>query len=195
MILLKDIIEEKTVNINQNYFPWFNLPGESTDDIILDKEDIVTTGITSTTHFDFLENMINNSLHTIKLSSLLFDDERLADLLIGAAQRLKGGVYVLTSSLNYKLLDEYNYSKTDTNRHLDVIRKFEGTLVLVKIVPNLHAKFAIFDSQIGIVGSANLTVNSLHNVPELGVKIKGEQLKSIETLFDILWYQYSEKNS
>ncbi len=160
----------------------------------LSNPNIITTGFTSNTHFDYIEKSISSCENNVKLATFIFDDLDMADLLLETAKRLNGGVYVLTSIIDDKLRREQGYSKSDINRHLEVLRKLENSPVIVRCVNGLHAKFWIFDSKEVVITSANLTKNSLKYVPELGFPIRTK--KSVDKLifeFNNMWLNVASK--
>lgn len=153
---------------------------------------ILTTAVTDKSHYEKLDEMISQSKVRIKLSTFLFDDIDAAKLLIEAAKRLKGGVYILTSIITDKIRRDYGYSKGDMNRHLEVLKVLDTSPVSVRCVDGLHAKFWIFDDEKAVVTSSNLTINSLNRVPELGLLLtKIETVKQLVYEFNNLWLNFS----
>lgn len=192
MILLTSIIEEYEVSPrNRKKYIIFRKKGKSAP-IDITNESIFTTAVTDKSHYDKLDEMIAQSQVSIKLSTFLFDDIDTAKLLIDAAKRLKGGVYVLTSIITDKIRRDYGYSKRDMNRHLEVLKVLDKAPVSVRCVDGLHAKFWIFDDEIAVVTSSNLTVNSLNRVPELGLLLtKIKTVKHLVYEFNNLWLNFS----
>ena len=193
---MKEIIEQEEAKIRyKKQYLILHTGSEIENDTIYDQR-IVTSGITTQSHYEVLKQEIDDAKETIMLSTFLFDDIDLAHLLIKAADRLKGGVYILTSILDDKLLDEYNFNKSDRNKHLEVIRLLQGTRVSVKSVPHLHAKFWTIDSKRAVVTSANLTERSLREVAELGVIIaNAESVRQLEHYFQRLWFEFATEKA
>ncbi len=192
MTLLTNIIEKYEVSPRdrENYII-FKKKANSAP-IHISNESIFTTAITENTHYEKLDVMVAQSKFRIKLSTFLFDDIDTAKLLIKAAKRLKGGVYVLTSILTDKIRRDYGYSKTDINRHLEVLKLLDKSPVNVRCVNGLHAKFWIFDDEKAVVTSSNLTLNSLNKVPELGLLLTKEgTVKHLVYEFNNLWMNFA----
>lgn len=189
-------IEEYQVelNVKGEYFYLSPVDSPVTPSSEFENPNISITFRHQQTHFDLLKELISNSNKTIKLATFLFDDFEVAKLLIDAAQRLKGGVYILTSVLDNKILYDFGYSKDDENKHLEILRMLEESFVELRCVPGLHAKFWVFDEEVAVITSANLTQRSISIVPELGFKILDlDQVRYLNYLFNRLLVEFATK--
>ena len=187
-------IEEHQINLKDKRRYFILTPsGIGLNDLVL-SNNVISTSITNLSHFDKLNELVENSHHTIKLSTFLFDDVDLAEVLIQASYRLKGGVYILTSILDRNLRDAFGYTKDQENKHLKVLKLLEKSPVAVRCVPGLHGKFWSFDNKIGVITSANLTTNSLHNVTELGIIMTNDdEVNYLNYLFNRLWTEFPKR--
>lgn len=136
--------------------------------------------------------LIGNAKSYIKTANFFFQDSKLNDALLKAAER---GVAIFVLS-NLKG-DEERGNKIDqkidqkidseTNPHIPLLHNLYRNGIHVHLNNDLHAKFLISDGEAGLIMSANYTANSLYGNPENGVDIVGTELKDLEYLFDVLF--------
>lgn len=135
--------------------------------------------------------LIENAKSYIKTGNFFFQDPKLNDALIEAAER--GVAIFVISNLRgdeergkkYMRYDQEVSSETDP--HIPHLHELHRRGVHVHISNDLHAKFLIADGEDGLIMSANYTPNSLYGNPENGVDIEGSELKDLEYIFDILF--------
>lgn len=135
--------------------------------------------------------LIRTAKSYIKTGNFFFQDSKLNEALIEASNR--GIAVFIISNLRgdeergkiYRNLKDR--VAAETNPHLPHLHELHRKGMHVHLSNDLHAKFLIADGEQGIIMSANYTVNSLYGNPENGVDIKGEELKDLEYLFDILF--------
>lgn len=139
-----------------------------------------------------LIEMIDGARRKIFVGTLYMGDAALREALVRAADRLRGGVYVV-SALNNKELEK-SINEVDDNTDIDTqleyrnFRELTRRGIYVRGYPGLHAKFVVVDDAIALVSSANLTTRSFNRVGENGVIVTAdEDVHSLASLFGRLW--------
>lgn len=148
-----------------------------------------------------LETMIAGAKRKIFIASFLLGDPALLDALTAAANRLLGGVYVITQ-LNEQRLAKGLHELADTDdpelgsggigaaveaqkKRFD---KMTRNGIYVRGHLNCHAKFVVVDDEIALVTSANLMTSALDFTGENGVVITDPaEVRRLTRLFARLW--------
>lgn len=135
--------------------------------------------------------LIGNAKSYIKTGNFFFQDPKLNEALIMAAER--GVAIFVISNLRGDEERGKKYMKRDkevsseTDPHIPHLHELHRKGIHVHLSNDLHAKFLIADGEEGLIMSANYTPNSLYGNPENGVDIIGEELDDLEYLFDVLF--------
>jgi phosphatidylserine/phosphatidylglycerophosphate/cardiolipin synthase-like enzyme len=150
-----------------------------------------------TTLRDSVLELVRAARHKIFVTSFILGDQMLAAELISAAERLTGGVYVISelseASLRRGLarLEEISERKEITAK-VEVEKKRFMSLtrngVVVRGHENCHAKFMVVDDVMAWVGSANLETRAFTEVGEVGVVISDPvEVDRLARLFARMW--------
>ncbi|MDD4915636.1 MAG: phosphatidylserine/phosphatidylglycerophosphate/cardiolipin synthase family protein [Methylococcales bacterium] len=167
------------------------------------RRDIVhvsTDDVTRTGHIrDALIEQITNAKHKVLFCSFLFADDRIVRALCEAAERLHGGVYVLTvldKHLRAEVLDEPD-SDVDANtaklqerakRHDEHLASLACAGAWLRSVEDCHAKFCVVDDACAIVTSANATQEAYESNPEDGLLLLDKSVAhEFGRLFAYVW--------
>jgi phosphatidylserine/phosphatidylglycerophosphate/cardiolipin synthase-like enzyme len=141
-----------------------------------------------------LMEIIETAREKIFVATLYLSDTQVRQALLNAADRLRGGVYVL-SALDDKGLDEA-INKVDDNTDIDKQTEYRNFRALtthgiyVRGYPGLHAKYVVADDRIALVSSANLVTRSFDRIGENGVVItEPAAVTSLARLFGRLWQE------
>lgn len=137
---------------------------------------------------DRIYELIGNAKSYIKTGNFFFQDPKLNDALIMAAQR---GIAIFVIS-NLRGGEERGRKKdqevsSETDPHIPHLHELYRKGIHVHLSNDLHAKFLIADGEAGLIMSANYTPTSLYGNPENGVDIVGAEVKDLEYLFDVLF--------
>jgi len=143
---------------------------------------------------DSLIEMIRCAKRRIFIASFMIGDEEVISELINAAQRLKGSVYVITAVDKRSLrrgLDEYeNQDQEPPEQRRKNFERLTTNGIYVRGHEFCHAKFAVVDDTIALVGSANFVKNSFERAGEADLVIKNPlQVQQCAKLFTELWYE------
>ena len=144
-------------------------------------------------------DLIRGARRKIFLASFRIGDAALLDALFEAVERLRGGVYVITSWTDAGLrrglaaLEDNPTADEAAQRH-----RFEELTrrgVFVRGHDQCHAKFLVVDDEAALVSSANLETSALADRPHR--KVTGEsgvvlsdaaEVNRLARLFTRLWY-------
>lgn len=144
---------------------------------------------------DALLTMIRGAQRRIFVASFLIGDEALLAALIEAAQRLRGGVYIITALDKDNLrrgLAQYEYQDGELESPEEQGKNFERLTtngVYVRGHESCHAKFAVVDEAIALVGSANFVAKAFEWTGEANVVVRHPaQVRQLARLFTRLWY-------
>ncbi|MEV3921142.1 phospholipase D-like domain-containing protein [Actinomadura coerulea] len=151
-----------------------------------------------TTLRDCVLELVRAARHKIFVTSFILGDQALAAELTSAADRLTGGVYVISelseNSLRRGLarLEEINERGEEISAKVEVEKKRFMSLtrngVAVRGHENCHAKFMVVDDVIAWVGSANLETRAFTEVGEVGVVISDPvEVDRLARLFARMW--------
>lgn len=167
------------------------------------RRDIVhvsTDDVTRTGHIrDALIEQITNAKHKVLFCSFLFADDRIVRALCEAAERLHGGVYILTAldkHLRAEVLDEPD-SDVDKNtaklqeraRHHDEhLSRLAYAGAWLRSVEDCHAKFCVVDDVCAMITSANATQEAYELNPEDGLLLLSNSVAyEFGRLFAYVW--------
>ena len=142
--------------------------------------------------------MIRTAKSYIKISSFVMEDQMVVDELRSVAYSGKVAVFVI-SNRNKREDEEYISTKEKKDvvdaegihAHRMFLQRMYYSGVHVRLLDNLHAKFIIADGQKGVLMSANIASNSLNKNVETGISVEGDDLKSLELVFDTM-YNYAD---
>lgn len=142
--------------------------------------------------------MIRTAKSYIKISSFVMEDQMVVDELRSVAYSGKVAVFVI-SNRNKREDEEYISTKDKKgivdaegiHAHRMFLQKMYYSGVHVRLLDNLHAKFIITDGQKGVLMSANIASNSLNKNVETGITVEGDDLNSLELVFDTM-YNYAD---
>ena len=162
----------------------------------LDYEIVGTVEGSDSTIRDALVDLIRKAERRVFIASFLIGDDVVIAELLRAAARLRGGVYVITAldeiSIKRGLSIEDEEGIPPEERQKDFRRLTEGG-VYVRGHGSCHAKFAVADEKVALVGSANFVRNSFEVNNELSVIIHDKtQVKQATRLFTDLWFSGCE---
>lgn len=127
-----------------------------------------------------LIEQIARAKHKVFFCSFLFADDEIVRALCEAAERLHGGVYILTAldkHLRAEVLDEPD-SDVDAQtaklqerarRHDEHLSRLAHAGAWLRSVEDCHAKFCIVDDACAMVTSANATQEAYESNPEDGL--------------------------
>ena len=137
-------------------------------------------------------DMISKAQKKIFIASFLLGDTDLIRALIEAADRLRGGVYIITA-IDENSLEEALTLEGDENIDIQVEKKrFEELTqsgIYIRGHSNCHAKFIVVDDNIALVSSANMNKSGFIDCGECGVAITDHnEVNRIARFFVRLWY-------
>ncbi|SNR99817.1 phospholipase D-like domain-containing protein [Actinomadura mexicana] len=148
-----------------------------------------------------LISLVKSARRKIFIASFFLGDAELAQELVAAAQRLVGGVYVISAIDDRSLrrgLDELEDGdigvgvggeRRDPAEHKR-FDKLVGSGVYVRGHENCHAKFAVADDETALVTSANFTTRALEKTGESGVLVHDAiEARRLARLFARLWHE------
>jgi phosphatidylserine/phosphatidylglycerophosphate/cardiolipin synthase-like enzyme len=137
---------------------------------------------------------LDSARRKIFVGTLFLGDPDVRQALVRAADRLYGGVYVI-SALDQKGLDKA-INEVDDGTPVDQqteYRNFQELTrrgIYVRGYPGLHAKFVVVDDKVALVSSANLVTRSFEQVGENGVVVTAaEEVRQLAMLFARLWHR------
>lgn len=148
------------------------------------RRDIVhvsTDDLTRTAHIrDALIEQIASAKQKVLFCSFLFADDEVVRALCEAAERLHGGVYILTAldkHLRAEVLDEPDADvdaytaklQERAIRHDKHLSRLARAGAWLRSVDDCHAKFCIVDDDCAIITSANATQEAYESNPEDGL--------------------------
>lgn len=161
---------------------------------------VSTNDLTRTAHIrDALIEQIAKAKHKVLFCSFLFADEEIVRVLCEAAERLHGGVYILTAldkHLRSEVLDEPD-SDVDAytaklqeraKRHDEHLSRLARAGAWLRSVEDCHAKFCVVDDACAIVTSANATQEAYESNPEDGLLLLNNSVAhEFGRLFAYVW--------
>lgn len=161
---------------------------------------VSTDDLTRTAHIrEALIKQIAKAKQKVLFCSFLFADEEIVRALCEAAERLHGGVYILTAlgkHLRAEVLDEPD-SDVDKNtaklqerarRHDEHLSRLARAGAWLRSVEDCHAKFCVIDDACAIVTSANATQEAYESNPEDGLLLLNNSVAhEFGRLFSHVW--------
>jgi len=155
---------------------------------------------------DSLVSMIDSAKHRVFVVSFLLGDEVVIEALLRAAERMKGGVYVITALDEDSLSRGMREIEEDDSLPEECKKRFEqreerkkhfGRLtqggIYVRGHSNCHAKLAIVDSHAAIIGSANFVKNGFEWTNEACIQVNDALVVAdVIRLFSDLWHRGCE---
>lgn len=142
----------------------------------------------------------------VMFCSFLFADDQIVTALCEAAERLHGGVYILTAldkHLRQEVLalDEPIDMQTKklqerARRHDEHLRRLAQAGAWLRSAEDCHAKFCVVDDACAIVTSANATQEAYESNPEDGLILQhGATAREFGRLFAHIWQQLTTLES
>ncbi|WP_223643753.1 phosphatidylserine/phosphatidylglycerophosphate/cardiolipin synthase family protein [Corallococcus sp. EGB] len=168
---------------------------------------VSTDDLTRTAHIRrALVEQIAEAKQKVLFCSFLFVDEEIVRALCEAAERLHGGVYVLTAlgkHLRAEVLEPNSDVDANTaklqdraKRHEDHLQRLAHAGVWLRSAEDCHAKFCVVDDACAIVTSANATQEAYESNPEDGLIVLDSQAaRELGRLFAHVWQYLSTLES
>lgn len=141
-----------------------------------------------------LLGMLDAARSKVFVGTLFLGDAQVREALIRAAERLRGGVYIISA------LDDRGLSKAinqvddatpvDQQTEYRNFQELTRRGIYLRGYPGLHAKFVVVDDRVALVSSANLVTRSFETVGENGVVVTAaDSVRRLAALFASLWKQ------
>lgn len=142
---------------------------------------------------DAILKAIREAQRKVFVASFLIGDEAVTQALLEAADRLRGGVYVITAlderSLERGMQDYQDDDDTSDEGRRKQFERLTTKGVYVRGHESCHAKFVVIDESMAIVGSANLVAKAFEWTGEANVVVRNQQeVRQIVRLFAELWH-------
>jgi len=144
-----------------------------------------------------LLELIGSAKQKVFFCSFLFADEQIVKALAAAAERLRGGVYVLTalkdftpdlSDLEEDLEQRAETERNRRQRHEQNLRRLSQAGAWLRGIKDCHAKFCVVDDEVALVTSANATSEAYTRNPENGVLVREPSVaRELGRLFAGAW--------
>jgi phosphatidylserine/phosphatidylglycerophosphate/cardiolipin synthase-like enzyme len=138
--------------------------------------------------------LVGSARDKVFVASYLLGESELLQALFDAADRLRGGVYVVSElseqSLRRKLTELLDAPDPDaaTQTHKKYFAELTRRGVAVRGRPDCHAKFLVADDRAALVSSANLDTNGLNSTGENGTLITDRaEVDRLARFFTRLW--------
>lgn len=144
---------------------------------------------------DVLIDLLRSARENIFITSFLIGDELVIEEIIAAAERLQGGVYVITALDDLSLrrgLEKYDESEKEQSpeEREKYFARLTSRGVYVRGHESCHAKFAVADNNVALLGSANFVKNGFEWTGEANVVIRSpNEVSRLKRLFSQLWYE------
>lgn len=174
------------------------------------REDIVhisTNDLNQSAHIrDQLIAQIRAASRKVLFCSFLFADEDIVQALCEAAERLQGGIYILTALGKHlraevlELDDEVDAQtakqRERAQRHDEHLRRLARAGAWLRSAEDCHAKFCVVDDACAIVTSANSTKEAYEINPEDGLALHQPlAAREFGRLFAHIWQQLTTLES
>ncbi len=139
-----------------------------------------------------IQSLINEAVindEFILLSSFLINNAEMMHLLIDAAKKMPGKVYILIG-LDQSIFGSFNQKGEFEEIGLSDIAYAGG---LVRKTRGAHLKFLVAGKN-AIIMTTNLTSEGLYRNPEFGITFRGnlEVARALKRIFSLLWHTKSE---
>ncbi|APR75121.1 Hypothetical protein A7982_00467 [Minicystis rosea] len=160
---------------------------------------VSTDDLTRTAHIRrVLIEQMAGAKQKVLFCSFLFADEEIVRALCEAAERLHGGVYVLTAlgkHLRAEVLEPDSDIDATTGkmqeraaRHEDHLQRLAHAGVWLRSAEDCHAKFCVVDDACAVVTSANATQEAYESNPEDGLVLRDARAaRELGRLFAHVW--------
>lgn len=160
---------------------------------------VSTDDLTRTSHIrNALIEQISEAKQKVLFCSFLFADDEVVRALCDAAERLHGGVYVLTAlgkHLRAEVLEpdadvDANTAKLQdrAKRHEEHLQRLAHAGVWLRSAEDCHAKYCVVDDETAIVTSANATQEAYESNPEDGLVLRESRTaREYGRLFAHVW--------
>jgi hypothetical protein len=138
--------------------------------------------------------MIRGATRRVFVASFMLGDEEVIREMIAAAERLKGGVYLITAlderSLGRGLREYEDNEQESPEERKKNFERLTSAGVYVRGHESCHAKFAVVDDCAAIVGSANFVSKGFEWTGEANVYLRDvAPVRQLIQLFGELWYE------
>lgn len=143
---------------------------------------------------DALVRAIRGAKRRVFVASFMLGDEDVIAEMIAAAERLQGGVYLITALDERSMrkgLQQYedNEQEAPEERRKN-FERLTSAGVYVRGHESCHAKFAVIDDHTAIVGSANFVNNGFEWTGEANVELRDSaSVRQLSRLFTELWFE------
>jgi hypothetical protein len=139
------------------------------------------------------EHLIDGARRRILLASFRIGHESLLRKLLDAAERLEGGVYVLSALDPKSLAKGSALLDDDTPPDKATLQKdfapFAARGMCVRGHPSCHAKFLVADDDAALVSTANLETSAFERTTEVGVVVRDRvEVDRLARFYTRLWY-------
>jgi phosphatidylserine/phosphatidylglycerophosphate/cardiolipin synthase-like enzyme len=137
--------------------------------------------------------LIDGARRKVFVASFFIGDAAVREALYRAAERLRGGVYVISAMTEKDLARAIGEADEDEKIDRKIEKKnFEELTnhgIAVRGYEGCHAKFVVVDDRAALVTSANLVTNGLDHTGENGVLI-GDPVcaERVARFFAVLWH-------
>ena len=143
---------------------------------------------------DALVEMLRAAKERVFVASFMLGDQPILDELIAAAERLRGGVYVVTAlderSLGRGLREYEGDEQESPEERQKNFERLTSRGIYVRGHESCHAKYVVVDNTAALVGSANLVTAGMEFTGEANVVIRDpSQVRQLVRLFGELWYE------
>ena len=183
--------------------PRFHRRATKTKDIL----HVATDDLTRTPHIrDRIISEIRSAKTKVLFCSFLFADDEVVSCLCKAAEKLRGGVYVLTA-MGKDVRPEIHDVDADIGahdmklreralRHEEHLRSLAQAGVWLRGSKDCHAKFCVIDDESVIVTSANATQEAYEANPEDGLVIRRSDVaRELGRVFSFIWHDLTTQES
>jgi phosphatidylserine/phosphatidylglycerophosphate/cardiolipin synthase-like enzyme len=145
-------------------------------------------------------DLIAGARRKIFVASFLLGDDEMHDALVAAAQRLLGGVYVITQVDGKRLRQGLAELGQDPGTALQSQKKRFDRMttqgIYVRGHANCHAKFLVVDDERALVTSANLMTDAFDRTGENGVVVTDRtEVERLARLFARLWHRRCQREA
>ncbi|KYF48534.1 hypothetical protein BE04_37740 [Sorangium cellulosum] len=149
-------------------------------------------------------DLINSGQRKVLLASFLFADGEVARALARVAERLRGGVYVLTAlGRGFRVdlgdaegLDPHSRGSERREQHITNLKLLADAGVWLRSAPDLHAKLCVIDDREALVTSANVTSEAFDRNPENGLILRSPALaRELGRAFARVFLHHSREES
>lgn len=155
---------------------------------------------------ELLIAQIGAASHKVLFCSFLFADDDIVQALCEAAERLHGGVYILTAlgkhlraevlELDEEIDAQTAKQRERAQRHDNHLRQLAHSGAWLRSAEDCHAKFCVVDDTCAIITSANSTKEAYESNPEDGLALHQPFVAhEFSRLFSYIWLQLTTLES